>query len=69
MSAEANIDPKILQAAEKYRNSLKSLSNAQDLLLKKILRNEAFEILEEAVIVTEAAELKQNLHIFTPCKN
>lgn len=63
IESEPPIDPKVQEAADRYRGSLEELQGVQDPLSKKALRQEALRELERAVIITTASELTKKLLI------
>jgi len=66
---ERQIDPRVQQAADEFRQSLDELKEAQDPLLKKVLRTEAMKKLHQAVAVTEAGEMRKDTKLQPVSKN
>lgn len=53
------IDPRVQQAAEKFKEALKGVGDAQDPSVKEALRKDAISKLNEAVDATEAFQMRQ----------
>ena len=64
-----HINPLIQKAADDYEKALMKLRAAQDPLIKNTLRQTALSKLNDAVIVTEACELQNNLKLKPPSNN
>jgi L-lysine 2,3-aminomutase len=58
MSTPGEIDPHVQAAADKLRKAYSRLEASQDPLVKDVDRQAVLNELNNAVIVTEAAELK-----------
>jgi hypothetical protein len=55
------IDPKVQQASDDFRNALSKLKEAQDPLVKEVLRHEALEKLHQFAAVKEASKIMSDL--------
>jgi len=69
MNEEREIDPRIKKASGDFKAALERMKNAQDPMLKEVLRKEALEKLGEAADIAEAVKIQKKTNRTTPSVN